>query len=358
MQFFNQALRRIGFGALRWSGWAAAAEHRIGARGAILRFRRVNPARREAFQPLRAQTVTPEFLDRAIAALRRWGYDIVAIGEVPGRLAETGARARIAVLTFDGGGRDFSDHAWPVLRRYRAPFTVYVPSAGPDGLALMAAPVIEQIVRTQTRVGLVTDSGERRLPCASLSEKREAFEVIAAHLQAIPDHDAADLALRDLCRRYGVNPGALCRAHYPTWGDLQQLAADPLATIGSATVAGAALSRMSAARAEQEMRMGRAVLETALGRPLPHFAFPGGRAETVRRRDVLAAAANGFATAVTAEHRPLMHGDEQRLHALPRLSIDGDVASLGYLRALLAGWGAQKASAVEPAVIGPDATSM
>lgn len=357
MSFWDRAIRRAGFGALRWSGWAAAAEHRIGARGAILRFQRVTPAQGGAFHPLRAQAVTPAFLDRSIAALRRWGYDIVAIGEVPGRLAETGARARIAVLTFDGGCRDLVDHAWPVLRRHGAPFTAYVSSSGPDGLALMAAPAIELMVRRQTRIGLMVGSRERRLTCETVADKRYVFEVIAAHLQSIPDQDVADAALRDLCRRYGVDLAALCRAHCLTWRDLQQLAADPLATIGSATVTGAALSRRNAARAEQEMRMGRAVLEAALGRPVPHFAFPGGLAETVGRRDVIAAAACGFATAVTAGHRPLMAGDELRLHALPRLSIDGRYATLGYLRTQLSGWGARPLPA-DAAATGPDATSM
>ena len=50
--------------------------------GAILRFERVRPRRSEAFQPLRASEVTPQFLDRAIRALKRWKYDFLGMDEV------------------------------------------------------------------------------------------------------------------------------------------------------------------------------------------------------------------------------------------------------------------------------------
>src|SRR4051812_5391342 len=61
------------------SGVALLMARRRGGAGAILRFQQVRPARRDAFQPRRAHEVTPEFLDRAIAAMKRWELEFVSI---------------------------------------------------------------------------------------------------------------------------------------------------------------------------------------------------------------------------------------------------------------------------------------
>lgn len=50
--------------------------------GVILRFERVRPRRKERFQPLKSREITPDFLDRAIRAFKRWNYDIVSMNEV------------------------------------------------------------------------------------------------------------------------------------------------------------------------------------------------------------------------------------------------------------------------------------
>ncbi len=58
--------------ALSWPGSPARPLLRSRGAGAILRFERVRPRRRGAFQPLRENEITPQFLDRAIRALKRW----------------------------------------------------------------------------------------------------------------------------------------------------------------------------------------------------------------------------------------------------------------------------------------------
>src|SRR4051812_35158467 len=67
---------------LAWArGVAPMRARRRGGAGAILRFEQVRRARRDAFQPRRAHEITPEFLDRAIRAMKRWKLDFVSIDE-------------------------------------------------------------------------------------------------------------------------------------------------------------------------------------------------------------------------------------------------------------------------------------
>lgn len=325
----------------RLTAWPLSAVRR-GDRicGAIVRLQRVAPVPYARFDPLRAGIVTPEFLDRMLRALRRWNYDLVSMDEVPHRLAAPVSGRKFVAITFDGGSRDILDHARPVLWRHGAPFAVYVPTSQPDGLAVLGMEALAQIVREQVRIGLLIGQEQRHLACASIAEKRAAFAVLAHALRAQPTLEAATAMIRDLAARYGIDLPTLTRARCLDWQGLHQLAAGTDVVIGAATVSGFALSKLAAAPAAREIRMGASVLEASLGPRPAHFAFPGGLQEHVLRRDIRMAAELGFATAVTAEHRPLRTSDAGRLHALPRLSIDGRRASLLYLRATLAGWNA------------------
>ena len=53
--------------------------------------------------------------------------------------------------------------------------------------------------------------------------------------------------------------------------------------------------------AERELKMGRAVVEAAIGRKAPHVAYPFGDNRAFGRRHVLIATQLDFASAVTAE---------------------------------------------------------
>ena len=83
------------------------------------------------------------------------------------------------------------------------------------------------------------------------------------------------------------------------WEDLAKLAADPLVTIGSATVNYPVLANMKDAAALREMTMGKAVAEAAFGREIRHLAFPFGDRSSFRRSHVVMAEEAGFASAVS-----------------------------------------------------------
>ena len=106
-------------------------------------------------------------------------------------------------------------------------------------------------------------------------------------------------AIKDLCKRYSVDLAALSREASLDWDDLAKLAADPLVTIGSATVNYPVLSSLKDAAALREMTMGRAVAEAALPRDVRHFAYPFGDRASFRRQHVAMAEQAGFASAVS-----------------------------------------------------------
>lgn len=319
---------------LTWFTGQAALRSR-GA-GAILRLAHVRPRRRGGFQPLRENEITPHFLDRAIRALKRWNYDFLGMDEVCRRAVTLPEKRRFVALTFDGAGKDLIDFAYPVLARHAVPFTIYVPTAFPDGVGEAWWLGLEQVIARESRVSLLMGEKEQRFTVTGKAEKQALFSFVECWLRSLPPADVS-AAIADLCTRYRVDLAALSRDASMNWEDLAKLAADPLVTIGSATVNYPILANMKDAAALREMAIGKAVAEAAFHRDIRHLAFPFGDRASFRRSHVVMAEEAGFASAVSTIPGIVDAEGRTNLRALPRISWDGGVRSLRMLRVLVSG---------------------
>jgi len=173
------------------------------------------------------------------------------------------APRRFVCLTFDGGYKDLIEWAYPVLSRHRVPFAVYVPTAFPDGVGEIWWLALEAVIASERRISLVIDRKELHFTIAGSSEKYQLYEFLQSWMRSLPPPDLS-AAINDLCRRYSVDLAALSRKAAMDWNDLAKLAADPLATIGTATVNYPVLARLKDDDALREMTMGRAVAQSAL----------------------------------------------------------------------------------------------
>jgi peptidoglycan/xylan/chitin deacetylase (PgdA/CDA1 family) len=307
-----------------------------GGAGVVLRFERVRPRRSERFQPLKSREITPKFLDRTIRALKRWRYDIVSLDEACRRAVTLASRRRFACLTFDGGYKDLITSAYPVLSRHGIPFTIYLPTAFPDGLGEAWWLGLEAIIAQEVRLSLVIDRKEQRFDIATPAEKYQLYEFLESWMRSLASADLS-FAIKDLCTRYSVDLAALSREASMDWDDLAKLAADPLVTIGSATVNYPVLSNLKDADALREMTMGRAVAEAAFRRDVRHFAFPFGDRAAFGRHHVAMAMQAGFASAASALSGIVQAEGRTNLRALPRVAWDGRQRSLRAMRVLLSG---------------------
>jgi peptidoglycan/xylan/chitin deacetylase (PgdA/CDA1 family) len=330
----NRFLQRLGLELAYFSGYAHLMQPRRSVAGVVLRFERVRPCRAVRFQPLESGEVTPEFLDRTISALRRWNFELVSIDEVCRRAVTLAAPRRFVCLTFDGGYRDLIDRAYPVLSRHRVPFAVYVPTAFPDGVGEIWWLALEAVIANERHLSLVIDRKELHFSIAGTSEKYQLYDFLQGWMRSLSPSDLS-AAINDLCRRYSVDLAALSREAVMNWDDLAKLAADPLVTVGTATVNHPVLARLKEDDALREMTMGRAVAQSALGREVRHFAYPFGDRAAFRRQDVALAAQAGFASAASTIPGVVATMGQTGLHELPRIAWDGRLRSLRALRVML-----------------------
>jgi len=328
---------RAGFETLYFTGAHRLLRPLLGGVGAILTLHHVRPPRPDAFQPNRLLEVTPRFLDDVLTGLRRSAVDIVTLDEMHRRLTECDFRRRFVCLTFDDGYRDNLRYALPVLKKHAAPFAVYIPTSFPDRLGELWWLTLEQVIARQTRLALVMEGEDRRYDCYSVEAKYELYDHIYWWLRSLDDEADLRRAVRDLATRYHVDAAAICDTLCMDWGEIEQLAAEPLATIGAHSVNHVMLRKAGDQAARREMHNSASVIEAALGRRPRHFSYPLGDRNSAGPREFRLAAELGFKTAVTTRPGVLFAEHAAHLTALPRISLNGEFQQPRYAKVLMSG---------------------
>jgi peptidoglycan/xylan/chitin deacetylase (PgdA/CDA1 family) len=323
--------------ALYFSGAHRLLGPLLGGVGAILTLHHVRPPRRDPFQPNRLLEVSPAFLERVLKALRRADVDIVSLDEMHRRLTERDFGRRFMCFTFDDGYRDNLQYALPVLKKYDAPFALYVPTSFPDRQGELWWLTLEAVIARQTRIALVMNGEDRRYDCDTTEAKYELYEHIYWWLRSLESEDDLRAAVRDLASRYGVDDAAFCRDLCMTWDEISQIAADPLATIGAHTVNHVMLKKASDAAVRREMGLSASVIEAALGKRPAHFSYPVGDKTSAGVREFGAAAEVGFKTAVTTRPGVLFPEHAEHMTALPRISLNGEYQQVRHAKVLMSG---------------------
>ncbi len=316
-------LKQAAFTALELSGTLALAErltrglpilayHGVTARSAD------DPANRRRLHVPRAE------FERHLRLLTR-RHRPTALSEVVEALGRGGELPRGAVVvTFDDGYRNFVTQAWPLLRHYEVPVTLFVPTEEPD-----------RLWEDQLEV-LVAGAGAQRLEWQggtfdlSLPADRARLVELA---EATSARGAADrqVVLAELSALLGteVHEADEDRDRL-SWEELRSLKAEGV-DVGSHADRHLPLSRRPLAEAAEGLRRSLATIERELGPHRPALSYPYG----ARSAGIVAAARDaGFSCAVTGVPALVRPGADP--FELPRILI-GAADDRPRLRASLAG---------------------
>lgn len=229
---------------------------------------------------------------------------------------------RSVMVTFDDAYRDFSSHAWPVLRRHGVAVTLFVPTAYPDRPeASFWWDRLHHALRATRRADpLSSPLGD--LSIVTERERAVAFKRLKQHCKVIPHGQAMD-QLGGIFHQLGV-PAS--QAAVLGWSELRGLSAQGVA-MAAHSQTHAMLDRVSAAHLRTEVEGSCADLRSQIGAALPVFAYPSGQYSD---EAVAAVARSGCELAFTTDRgcNDLRKPDWLRLR---RINV-GRRSSLGLIR--------------------------
>lgn len=333
-------VRRLAFGAvfaaLRTSGANRVLAPFARGLGALLTLHHVRPWTGGDFAPNRLLEVEPGFLDLALARARALGFEFVTLDDALRRVAAGRSERPFLHLTFDDGYRDVRDFALPILRRHGAPATLYVASSFADGEGELWWLALEAAIARADRLEARLPDGPRTFDCRMAADKRAAWRAIYWALRAGPE-EALRAEVRRLAEGQGVDVLGFGRDLCMDWRELAEVASDPLVEIGAHTVSHPMLAKHPEEAARAELADSRAAIEARLGTRPRHFAYPVGDLSAAGPRDYAIASELGFSSAVTTRPGHLTAAHASALHALPRVSLNGNFQTKAAVDALLSG---------------------
>ena len=334
----KKTIIRGGLETLYFTGAHHLLRPALGGVGVILTLHHVRPPRPDAFQPNRLLEITPKFFERVLRLIRRKRVDVISIDEMHRRMVAGDFNRRFVAITIDDGYKDIKEFAYPLLQKYEMPFTLYIPTSFPDQLGELWWLGLEAVIARNKRISLSINGEYRHFDCASVSQKRELYDEVYGYLRSLKTEKEMREIVRELCARYVVDMAAFCRVLSMDWGEIAEMAEDPLVTIGAHTVSHSMLKKIpDDAAVRAEMEQSRSVLEAALGKRPEHLAYPVGDPTSAGPREFRIAAELGFKTAVTTRPGVLFKAHRDHLMALPRISVNGEFQRSRYLKVLMSG---------------------
>ncbi len=305
-------------------------------RGVIFTLHRVLPNEPEDFAPNSILQVTPDFLRYTLERLRDLDIDIVSLEEGLARLSSQAKGRPFVVLTFDDAYRDNLHFALPILQEFRAPFTLYVPTAFPDGVGQVWWQAIEDIIARQEAVAFTEGSDTEYVDTRTTAQKQEAFDRLYWRMRKMPEAERLTL-LDEFAGNYGYDLNKQCRDLIMSWQELRLFAGEPLCTIGAHTVNHYELAKLPLEQARNEMAQSVDIIEAQFGIRPQHFSYPLGGPLSCGPREFQLAQELGFLSAVTTRPGGLYPHHLQSLTALPRVSLNGRFQERRYVDVFASG---------------------
>jgi peptidoglycan/xylan/chitin deacetylase (PgdA/CDA1 family) len=289
----------------------------LGGFGSIFCMHRVLPHKDRSVAP--HLSVTSSFLEEVICHFLRNNVRFSSIHQVQELL--TGHIEKVhpfVALTFDDGYRDNLTNALPILRKYKVPATIYVPSGAPDRFLNPWWLRLERALLNHDELVLEIPGLPRHIPARTMAEKRNAYAILTAYVHqniSVNQHIAMELL-----PQAQISDEALDADYFLSWAELLELVSEPLITIGGHTITHAVLSELAEQKALDEMSRGRDRLVAALDTTVEHFAYPYG---AISHRDAVLAKKAGFKTAVTLRGGNIFPEHRGQLLCLPRFVLGG-----------------------------------
>jgi peptidoglycan/xylan/chitin deacetylase (PgdA/CDA1 family) len=183
---------------------------------------------------------------------------------------------KVAAVTFDGGYAGNYKYAFPILKRYNVPATVYVVTNSIDGNIPWERKLLYLIFLTKKeRFKLNYGGKEHEFEIKTHSQKRLTKRIIQDYLRLINQREKDDL-LKQISKNLNIELSGLAHKLFLSWDQINEMNKSRLITIGSHTLTHPILTEISLEEARREIGDSKIHIEGKLGEEIETFCYPDG----------------------------------------------------------------------------------
>ncbi len=291
-------------------------------RALILMYHRFGSGGGEARGGAAEKTPAKIFAEQLEYLTRR--YRVVPLSQLAESVSrQERAASRLAAITIDDGYRDAYEIAYPLLRRFKTPATLFVPTDFIDRRGWIWTDKARFLTwqAAAQRLAIQIGGQELRLDLDEPPSRRAAAERVNTALKRLPE-EIREEAIERLARALGVALPPLPPDEFGPidWAEAREAQANGV-EIGSHTLTHPILTRVGDERLRRELAESKSRLEEVLKRRVEHFCYPNGDYDERVRSEVARA---GYSVAVTCAGGLAKSGDDPL--TLRRVPAERDIA--------------------------------
>lgn len=271
--------------------------------GYIYTFHMVCP-KEDLLAPIDELRVSPEFFEIFLKVQQR-RLEFISIDEVPERMKNQKRGTKpFGVITFDDGYENNYIYAYPILKKLGIPFTIYASvNLVNDHTPLWNYPlIIERMVRTNGEL----DIDGMRYYCWTQEQKEETFTQLKSLLFSLP-YERLQEEFKRLFAEYLTEEVFV--QNTLSWAQIEEMAKDPLCTIGSHTMSHCRLTITDEDALRYELGESKKILEHHIGKPVEHLSYPYGWKTDVSAEAIAYAKKSGYKSALRSFGGPVRKQD-------------------------------------------------
>ena len=231
------------------------------------------------------------------------------------------------IVTFDDGYRNNLSVAFPILKKYNVPATIYITTGLIDRRAHFWWDEQGFIINNHSHLSFDWEGRHFNWTLISIQEKMSAYKNLTALFKTLNLDKQKELMKLIRLRsnlHYNYNNEIL------SWKEVKHLDSDPLITIGAHTINHPILSNISTYQAKEEIAHSKKIIEKQLKHSIDHFSYPFGEEIHVSSREFDLAETAGFSSSFTTNIGHLFPEHIKHLHSLPRMGISFDDSLLDF----------------------------
>jgi peptidoglycan/xylan/chitin deacetylase (PgdA/CDA1 family) len=277
---------------------------------AVIAYHRIYPEEGPYPSPT-GLSLSPELFEKQMKYFAE-NYEVLSLDKLINAFRARKFPKKSVAITFDDGYKDNFLNAYPILKRYEIPATVFLTTNNIDGEGAFWYDEISYAI-LHTSVDRIDLGGLGSYSLKTRQHKTLAKNVISRKLGLLPD-EKRRLLKEKLLQLCDVEIAGLGRTLFLSWDEVKEMNDNGIA-IGAHSVSHPSLTDIPLAQAKIEILQSKDRIEKKLQREITAFAYPFGN-HNAEVASIIKEA--GFKCALAVDHYGLV-GSKDDIYSLRRI---------------------------------------